>query len=157
MNPAYIVVLTIHVLSAAVLFGTGMGIAFFMVWAHRTGDTATMAAVARIVVTADFIFTATAVVIQPLSGVALAHFAGIPLSAPWLVASYALYGFVGLCWLPVVAMQMRMRALLEGAVRDEAPPPDAYHRLYHLWFALGWPAFAAVIAIYVLMLAKPTF
>lgn len=147
----------VHVLSGAVLFGTGAGIAFFMVWANRTRDPSTVAAVARIVVTADLLFTATAVVIQPLTGLGLIHLAGYSLVEPWLLASYALYVLTGLCWLPVVFIQIRMARLAEDAASAGQPLPDGYHRLYRIWFALGWPAFAAVIAIYALMLAKPQF
>ena len=152
-----VLLLLVHVLSAAVLFGTGLGIAFFMVWAHRTRDAATVAAVSRIVVVADFLFTATAVVVQPLTGVALALARGWSLSEPWLLATYALYAFIGACWLPVVAMQVRMARLAREAAAAGLPLPDAYHRLYRVWFTLGWPAFAAVIAIYALMLTRPAF
>lgn len=145
----------VHVLSAAVLFGTGAGIAFFMLRAHLSRDPATVAAVARIVVLADWVFTATAVVVQPLSGIALARLAGWSLAEPWLLLSYALYVLVGACWLPVVAMQLRLRRLAEQAVAEGAPLPQSYHRLFRLWFWLGWPAFAGVIGIYVLMLWRP--
>lgn len=145
----------IHVLSGAVLFGTGLGIAFFMVWATRTRDARVVADVARIVVVADFVFTATAVVVQPLTGLWLVHLLGYGLTEPWLLAAYGLYGFTGLCWLPVVWIQWRMARLADAAAaRGEGLPP-AYDRLYWTWFALGWPAFAAVIGIYVLMLFKP--
>ncbi len=155
MSPVYAALLTVHVLSAAVLFGTGMGIAFFMVWAHRTRDLAVMAGVSRAVVTADFVFTAAAVVIQPLSGLALACMAETPLDSSWLLWSFGLYLLTGACWLPVVAIQMRTRDLLTAALAAGEPVPEAYNRLFRLWFLLGWPAFSAVIAIYVLMLAKP--
>ena len=145
----------VHVLSGAVLFGTGAGIAFFMVWANRSRDAATVAAVAGIVVVADLLFTATAVVLQPLTGLGLIHLAGYDLFEPWLVATYALYVFTGLCWLPVVAIQFRMARLARHAAAAGHPLSESYHRLYRIWFALGWPAFAAVIAIYALMLAKP--
>ncbi len=145
----------IHTLSAAVLFGTGAGIAFFMVWANRTRDAATVAAVSRIVVTADFVFTATAVVIQPVTGAAMIAVQRWDPFQPWLVAAYALYVLTGACWLPVVGLQIRMRNLAIEAARLGEPLPAAYHRLYRLWFALGWPAFAAVLAIYALMIAMP--
>ena len=152
-----VLLLLVHVLSGAVLFGTGLGIAFFMVWAHRTRDAATIAAVSRIVVVADFLFTATAVVVQPLTGAALALALGWSLTEPWLLATYALYVFIGACWLPVVAIQIRMARLAREAAAAGLALPDAYHRLYRVWFTLGWPAFAAVIAIYALMLIRPAF
>ncbi|KQW83216.1 DUF2269 family protein [Brevundimonas sp. Root1279] len=144
-----------HVLSGAVLFGTGLGIAFFMVWATRSRSARTVADVGRIVVVADFLFTATAVVVQPLSGLWLIHAQGWSLTEPWLLATYVLYGFTGLCWLPVVWIQMRMARLAEAASEAGEDLPPGYDRLYWIWFALGWPAFAAVIGIYILMLFKP--
>lgn len=144
-----------HVIGAAVLLGTGAGIAFFMVMADRTGDPRAIAHVASTVVVADFLFTATAIIAQPVTGVLLARALGWPLGEGWIVLSVALYVATGVFWLPVVWMQMRMRDLARRAVRDRAPLPAAYHRLYRLWFAFGFPAFAAVLAIVWLMLNRP--
>jgi uncharacterized membrane protein len=146
----------IHVLGASVLFGTGVGIAFFMLMAHRTGHAGVIAVTARFVVIADLIFTATAVVVQPVSGFALAWAIGLsPLREPWIVVSILIYILVGLCWLPVVFIQMRMRDLANEAAINGKPLPDRYRRLFRIWFALGWPAFAGVIAIFVLMIWQP--
>ncbi|MBN8552771.1 MAG: DUF2269 domain-containing protein [Caulobacterales bacterium] len=154
---AYLLVKMIHILSGAVLFGTGAGIAFFMLRGHASGEPTTVAAVARIVVLADYVFTATAVVVQPISGLVLIMMQGYSLTEPWLTAAYGLYLLTGLCWLPVVAIQLRLKRLAERAVVEGGPLPGAYHRLYRIWFILGWPAFAAVLGIYWLMIAKPEF
>ena len=153
----YLVLKYLHVIGATVLLGTGSGIAFFMVLAHRTGDPAVVAGVARIVVVADFVFTATAVVAQPLTGAALVHAAGYSPWEGWIVASIALYLFTGAFWLPVVWIQARLRDLAAAAAREGAPLPPAYHRLYRIWFSFGFPAFAAVLAIFWLMIARPEF
>ena len=153
----YLILKVIHILSGAVLFGTGAGIAFFMLRAHATKDPRTVASVGRIVVLADFVFTASAVVVQPISGLALIHLQGYALTEAWLMAAYALYVLIGVCWLPVVWFQWRMVKLAEAAVAAGAPLPPAYHRLFRAWFILGWPAFAGVIGIYALMVAKPVF
>ena len=145
----------LHVIGATVLLGTGAGIAFFMFMAHRTGDPATVAATARIVVTADYVFTATAVVAQPITGLLLARAVGYSLTEGWILASIALYLFTGAFWLPVVWMQARMRTLAGVAVAAGQPLPPAYHRLYRWWFAFGFPAFFAVLAIFWLMIARP--
>jgi len=145
----------IHVLGAAVLFGTGLGIAFFMYMAHRGRDAATIAATARMVVIADAVFTLNAVIAQPVSGAALALSIGYSLWEPWIVVSIVLYVAVGLCWLPVVAIQLRLREIAAAAARAGAPLPPAYDRLFRIWFALGWPAFLGVIAIFALMIIKP--
>ncbi len=154
---AYVVLKYVHVIGAAVLLGTGAGIAFFMLLAHRTGNAATIAAVARIVVVADFLFTATAVAVQPVTGVLLAWQVGYALLEPWIVLSAVLYLVTGAFWLPVVWMQIAMRDLAADAARKGQPLPPAYHRLFRLWFAFGFPAFAAVLAIFWLMIAKPAF
>lgn len=147
----------IHIMSGAVLFGTGAGIAFFMVRAHMTKDAAAIASVGAIVVLADFLFTATAVVAQPLSGLGLIHLQGYGLFEPWLLATYALYVLVGVCWLPVVWIQMELAKLAKASAASGEPLPQRYHRLFKTWFILGWPAFAGVIAIYWLMVTKPVF
>jgi uncharacterized membrane protein len=152
---AVLLLKTVHILSGAVLFGTGLGIAFFMLVAHRTREPRTVAAVASMVVLADLVFTATAVVIQPLTGAWLARLEGFRLAEPWLLASYGLYLLVGACWLPVVWIQLRMKRLAEAAALAGEPLPEAYASLFRVWFILGWPAFAGVIAIYALMVAKP--
>lgn len=151
----YFLLRYLHVIGAAVLLGTGAGIAFFMLLAHRTADAVVIAGVARIVVVADFLFTATAVVAQPVTGVALAWLRGYPILEGWIGLSILLYLFVGAFWLPVVWMQMRMRDLARQAVATHAPLPAAYYRLFRLWFAFGFPAFAAVLAIFWLMVRKP--
>jgi uncharacterized membrane protein len=145
----------IHVLGATVLFGTGLGIAFFMVMAHRTGDAARIAHVAATVVIADTVFTGTAVVLQPITGLWLAHIIGWPLGEGWIVLSIALYIVTGVFWLPVVAIQIRLRDLAREAAAAGTSLPKAYHRLYRVWFAFGFPAFFAVIGIFWLMLTRP--
>jgi len=146
-----------HLLGAAVLFGTGAGIAFFMLMAHRSGDPAFIARTGDLVVKADFLFTATAVVAQPVTGLWLAFHVGYDLLSGWILASVTLYVFTGLCWLPVVWIQMRLRDLAREAAREKRPLDRRYRRLFRAWFILGWPAFAAVIAIFWLMIAKPDF
>jgi len=147
----------LHVIGACVLLGTGAGIAFFMMMAHRTRDAALIAGTARIVVIADLAFTATAVVAQPLTGWLLARQAGWDLTEGWIVASLALYALTGACWLPVVRIQISLRDLAAEAARTGTPLPARYHRLTRLWSALGIPAFAAVLAILWLMIARPGF
>jgi uncharacterized membrane protein len=152
---AYLLLKYLHLIGAAVLFGTGAGIAFFMLMAHLTGKAATIAAVARIVVIADFVFTATAVVLQPLTGLALVWNVGYSLGDGWIVLSIILYLVTGAFWLPVVWMQMRMRTLAEKAAAAGQPLPSAYHKLFRTWFVFGFPAFASVAAIFWLMIARP--
>lgn len=152
---SYHLLLWLHIIGATVLLGTGTGTAFFLVMAHRSGDPMAVAHVAGTVVVADFLFTATAVVAQPITGAALMALQGWPLSTPWIVLALALYGIIGLFWVPVVFMQIRMRDLARAAAMAGTALPAAYHRLYRRWFAFGFPAFFAVLAILWLMIAKP--
>ena len=146
----------VHILGASVLFGTGLGIAFFMWMANRAGDPANIAATAGTVVIADTIFTAVAVIVQPISGALLAWLTGYSLLESWILAALALYVVVGLCWLPVVVIQIKLRDLARAAATKPGLLPDQYQRLYAIWFALGWPAFVGVLLIFGLMIWRPT-
>ena len=157
MTLYYLLLQYVHIVGATVLLGTGAGIAFFMLKAHFTGDAAIIAGVARIVVTADFVFTASAVVVQPVTGYLLARFLGYPILDGWIGLSLVLYLVTGAFWVPVVLMQIRMRDLATVATREGSPLPRLYHRLFWTWLAFGFPAFAAVLAILWLMTARPTF
>jgi uncharacterized membrane protein len=147
----------LHVLGATILFGTGLGIAFFMWMAHRTRDAAAIAQTARVVVIADALFTAGAVIMQPISGALLAWTIGYSLWEPWIVVSLTIYVIIGLCWLPVVWIQIALRDVARASVRDGMALPSRYFWLFRIWFALGWPAFIGVIVIFGLMIWKPQF
>ena len=144
-----------HVVGAAVLLGTGAGIAFFMLHGHRSGDPAIIAHIAGGVVIADTLFTATAVVVQPITGLLLANLIGWPLWTPWIVLSLILYVAIGLCWLPVVWIQWRIRNLARAAAAAAAPLPPAYQALFQIWVLLGIPAFAFLLILLWLMTSRP--
>jgi len=151
----YLLLKYLHVFGAIVLLGTGIGIAFFMLMAHRSGDAGHIARTAGAVVLGDFIFTASAVVLQPLTGLLLVWQTGRPLTEPWLLTSLLLYLLTGAFWLPVIWLQMRMRDLACEAAAHGSPLPSAYFRIFRVWFAFGLPGFGAVIVILWLMVAKP--
>jgi uncharacterized membrane protein len=151
----YLWIKVLHVVSATVLFGTGIGIAFFKWTADRSGDVRAMRVVAERVVLADWLFTTPAVLTQAVTGIALARIAGFPLSSGWVLAAIALYCVAGICWLPVVWLQIRMRDLARDADRSGAVLSAAYWRYARRWFWLGVPAFAAVLAVFALMVLKP--
>ncbi len=145
----------LHVIGASVLLGTGAGIAFFMLMAHRSGDARFIAQTARVVILADLLFTTTAVVVQPVTGALLAWRLGWSLAEGWIVLSLMLYGVTGVFWLPVVWIQVRLRDLAQTAAAQGAPLPDSYHRLFRIWFLCGIPAFLSVLSILWLMIARP--
>lgn len=152
---SYAVLKILHVIGATMIFGTGSGIAFFMLMAHLSADAAFVARTARVVVIADWLFTATAVLAQPVTGYLLMRQTGAEFGDSWIALSLALYAVAGLFWLPVVWMQTRMRDLAAEAAARNAPLPARYHRLFRLWFLFGFPGFGAVLAIIVLMVTKP--
>jgi uncharacterized membrane protein len=145
----------LHVIGACVLIGTGAGIAFFMLMANRTRDPSIIAHTAHIVVVADTLFTATAVVAQPITGILLARSAGWSLGEGWIVVSLVLYVVIGLFWLPVVWIQIRLRNLAQTARDSNAALSDTYDRYFRIWFLCGVPAFILILIIVWLMLARP--
>ncbi len=151
----YAVLKILHVIGATVIFGTGTGIAFFMLMAHRSGNAEFIARMASLVVLADVIFTATAVILQPITGYLLMRQTGATFAESWIAISLALYLVAGAFWLPAVWIQARLRDLARTAADAGAPLPPAYHRLFRIWFLFGFPGFGAVLAIVFLMIAKP--
>ena len=151
----YLAIKYLHVLGAIVILGTGTGIAFFMLMAHRSRDTALVAHTAGIVVTADMIFTLTAVLLQPVTGYALMLLSSTSFTDGWIMASLILYAIAGLFWVPVIFMQMEMRDLAREANAKDHPLPLRYFALFRRWFLFGIPGFGSVMAILWLMIAKP--
>lgn len=153
----YNVILFAHVIGACVLLGTGVGIAFFMLIANRSRDPGLIAHTAGIVVLADYVFTATAAIAQPITGLLLVNMQGWSLSENWILLSIILYIVIGVFWLPVIWMQKRMRTYAVLAHNEESELPESYHRLFRLWFLFGIPAFFSMLGIIWLMLHKPSF
>ncbi|WP_322044484.1 DUF2269 domain-containing protein [Paraburkholderia sp. J67] len=153
----YLTIKTLHILSSVLLVGTGFGTAFYLFFANRTRSVPVIAAVARLVVRADWWFTTPAVLFQPASGLWLAHAAGWPWRSPWLVAALALYLLAGACWLPVVWLQLRLAELANAAHEARAATlPARYWQYAKLWERLGYPAFIAMLLVYFLMVFKPS-
>jgi uncharacterized membrane protein len=152
----YLLVKLLHVLSSTFLFGTGVGSAWYLLAISLGRDAHATAAVARQVVIADWLFTSTTVLIQPLSGWYMVHRLGLPWSTGWLHWSLVLYAFAIVCWLPVVGLQLRMRRLASDAALAGAALPPAYMRCLLAWVVLGTLAFVAFVSIFYLMVFKPT-
>ncbi|WP_133138691.1 DUF2269 family protein [Legionella genomosp. 1] len=152
---AYFLLKYIHIISSTLLFGTGLGSAFYMWRANQSANVEAMRFAARNVVIADWIFTAPAVVIQPITGFWLMAIMHYPITSKWIILSLILYVITGACWLPVVWLQIKMDQLLNQTTLSEKGLPSKYHRYAKLWFILGWPAFFSVLAIFYLMVFKP--
>lgn len=151
----YTVIKTLHILSSTILFGTGVGIAFFMFQSWFSTNISEKFYAAKNTVLADCVFTFPAVVIQPISGVALIYMAGFDWTAPWLMASYVIYIIVGLCWLVVLGIQIQLKSLCKEASENSTELPERYTRLFKIWFLFGWPAFLGLVTVFYLMVAKP--
>ena len=153
----YFAIKVLHILSATLMVGTGFGTAFYMFFVNRTGNLQAMAVVTRLVARADWWFTTPAMIVQPLSGFWMIHLAGYPMDARWIVWSGVLYVVAGLCWLPVVWLQLRMRDMAATAVSDPAGGelPARYWHYEKIWTVLGVPAFGALMVVYWLMVHKP--
>lgn len=151
----YLVVKWLHILSSTLLFGTGLGSAWYMLFANVSRDVRAIAVVAKYVVIADWLFTATTAILQPATGLYMVHLAGYPLTSRWIMWSLGLYVLAGACWLPVVWLQIRLRDMARRAADDGTDLPPLYWRYFRTWVALGIPAFLAFVAIFWLMVAKP--
>ncbi len=151
----YLIIKTLHILSATILFGTGIGIAFFMLRSYFTNNIHEKLYAARGTVLADYIFTLPAVIVQPLTGLWLVWQGGYGWMDLWLVITYAIYIIAGLCWLPVVWIQIQLKNMLAVAAENGTDLPPRYHSLFKIWFILGWPAFIGLVVVFFLMVFKP--
>lgn len=151
----YLTIKSLHILSAILLFGTGLGSAFYKFFTDRSKSLPAIAVTNRHVVLADWLFTTPSVIAQPITGIWMAHLAGWPLDSLWIWLSTALYLLAGACWLPVVWLQIRMRDETEDAFIANRQLDARYWRDARLWFWLGVPAFIAIVAVVFLMVHKP--
>ena len=152
---AYFSLKTIHIISSTILFGTGLGTAFFKWFVDRAGNVGAIRIVSEKVVLADWLFTSPAIVVQAVTGVVMANLLRYPLTHGWLAYAIGLYCLAGICWIPVVVLQLRMRDLARQAERDGAALTGRYWIYARTWFWLGVPAFASVLIIFCLMVMKP--
>ncbi len=151
----YLILKWIHIVSSTILFGTGIGSAFYMFMANRSKDVASIYFATRNVVIADFIFTTPAVIIQLLTGIGLVQMAGYNFTDKWILLGLALYLFAGACWLSVVWMQIKMRDMAKAALDNKADLPSRYWQMDRWWLILGSLAFPAIVVVFWLMVAKP--
>jgi uncharacterized membrane protein len=151
----YLIIKWLHIISSVLMVGTGFGTAFYLFFVNRTRNVEAIAEVSRLVVRADTWFTAPAVIFQPLSGLWLMDETGLTFTTGWIWVSLALFFFTGLCWLPVVWLQLKLRDMAKTAQTEKTALPPHYWRIAHIWEILGYPAFVAVTVIFFLMVNKP--
>ena len=151
----YTIIKTLHIISSTILFGTGMGIAFFMFRSWFSSNIHEKFYAARNTVLADYLFTFPAAIIQPITGIMLIQMSGFNATSLWLTATYIIYAIAGLCWLPVVWIQIQLKNMCKEALENDTELPERYNKLFVIWFLLGWPAFVGLIIVFYLMVAKP--
>jgi len=151
----YIFIKTVHIISSTILFGTGAGIAFFMFRTYSTNSLQEKYYAARTTVLADYLFTFPAVILQPITGFWLIANSGYEWTNLWLVLTYIIYAITGVCWLPVVWIQIKLKNMLATCMESNSDLPKRYHQLFKIWFILGWPAFIGLLIVFYLMVAKP--
>ena len=151
----YLLLKWLHILSATLMYGTGLGSAFYKFMTDRTGNLPAIVETNRLVVLADWLFTTPTVILQPITGLLLIHSAGYPLTSNWIVLALVLYAIAGACWVPVVVLQNRMRDLSRQCMDRDQTLGSEYARMMRLWVGLGIPAFSALIVVYYLMVFKP--
>lgn len=155
MSDGYLWLKVLHLLSATLLFGTGLGTAFHMYATHLRGNVTEIAAASRNTIVADWLFTVPSGVVQPATGLAMAWLAGFDLLESWLAASYALFLLAAGCWFRVAVLQYRIRGLALHALQHSTSLPPAYYRAMREWFWLGWPAFLSLVIVFALMVMRP--
>lgn len=146
----------IHIISSTILFGTGIGTAFTMLYGHHTKNIEVIAAITQYVVIADWLFTASSGIVQLLTGLIMVHLAGYSFTSFWIIGSIIGYLIAAFCWFPVVYLQIKMRDFAAYAKQTNTDLPQQYYRYYNYWFYLGWPAFISLIIVFYLMTNKPT-
>lgn len=151
----YLTVKTLHILSAAILFGTGIGIAFFMLRSNFSHNLQERFYAVRTTVLADYIFTLPAVILQPATGLWLVSLAGFNWTDLWLVLTYLIYLIAGICWLPVVWIQIQLKKILIHSMVKQTGLPYRYKKLLRFWYLLGIPAFTGLVVVFFLMVFKP--
>lgn len=151
----YLILKWIHIVSSVLLVGTGFGSAFYMFFVNKSKNLEAQAIVSRLVCRADWWFTTPTVILQPITGIAMATIAGWSLTTPWIIISLVLYVFAGVCWLPVVWIQLKMAKLAQLALQNKTALPPEYWKLAKIWEWLGYPAFIAMVVIFYLMVNKP--
>ena len=152
----YPILKLIHIINATILFGTGIGTALFSLWSHLSNDIRIIAYTFKKTVIADLIFTTPAVIIQPISGLLLVYYQGYDPFETWLNIAYILYIIAGLCWLPVVWLQIQIRNIANHTLSNKLQKlPDQYYKYFYIWFTLGWPAFLVLTITFILMIYKP--
>jgi uncharacterized membrane protein len=146
----------VHLLTAAVMFGTWLGIAGFMLLAYRSGSPSVVALVAQFVVRIELFVVAAAIALQPVSGFPLAWAIGLtPLNEFWIDVALVLYVAVVAAWLVSLRIEIRLRNMARQAALGRGTLAADYPRLFRVWFALAAFILAAMVAIILLMVWQP--
>jgi uncharacterized membrane protein len=147
----------VHIITASVLFGTGLGTAIYMLYANMLKNIPIIALATRRVVTADWLFTGISGVLQPITGIAMLYMKGYKLTNAWAIAVFTCYCIAAVCWFIVVYLQIRCRDLAIAALKSNTALPKKYQQYFVAWVILGFPAFLSLILIFYLMANNPFY
>ena len=151
----YLILKFVHILSSAVLFGTGIGTASVMLYGHLSRNVQAMAVINRYVVLVDWMFTGSSGLLQPITGFWLVFLAGYSFTALWVWGAIVGYLIAAVCWFVVVYLQIKLRDITVTAANTNTPLPEKYYFYFRCWFWLGWPAFISLVIVFYLMVFKP--
>jgi uncharacterized membrane protein len=146
----------VHLVGAAAMLGTWLGVAIFMLLAHRSDNPSVVAVTSRFAVTVQLRVMIAAVAIQPISGFALAGAIGVsPVGEFWLVLSLPIYALIVAAWIVALRTEIRIRDLTRQAALDSVPLSEPYRALFRRYSAFTWPALAGTVVLFLLMTWQP--
>lgn len=147
---SYQILKLIHIVSATLMIGAGIGSAFYLFLSYKRFAVSTLKDVLKLVVLADSIFTAPAVVVQFITGLLLSNMLNMT-GTNWFWVVLAVSGVVLVMWLRAAYLQIELRKMLE--TENEVTP--SFHHKMKVWFYLGIPSFLGALYLYYLMVYKP--
>ncbi len=145
----YFLLKLIHILSATLMIGTGLGSAFYLYLTYKKSAVQTVKEVLNFVILADTIFTTPSVIIQLITGIMLSDLLGL-LYTDWFWLVLAVSVIVLVLWLRAAFIQFKLKKLLE----EENKLSPKFHHLMNIWFILGVPSFGGAIYLYYLMVYR---
>lgn len=146
----YLTLKIIHILSATIMIGTGLGSAFYLFVSYKTALFTTVKDVLKIVIIADLIFTTPSVIVQLVTGLMLADRLNLT-NTRWYWVVLSISFLVLVLWLGAVVIQYRLKRI----IIDKKSLPALFDKLMSIWFYLGVPSFGLAIFLYYLMIYKP--
>lgn len=145
----------LHIISAAVLFGGGLGVAIYLLYVNQQKNLALIAQASATAVSATWLFTVLAAFVQAITGFVLVGLHGYASSTMWILGSILGFLVTGILWLPIVCLQIRCRDLAVTALQTNTPLSAEYRRCYRTWCCLTLLVWVVLVVVFYLMTNKP--